>query len=201
MGLIENVSLSTIAAVQRGLFGLPFAGVSISDTYTRGDNAASLGATETGQLYSLPNGGTFGISGNQAYNPSAQADKMAVVQSGAADCTVGITIAVLGAASGAGIYFRVVDANNWWRFVFDGSNYTLRKVVAGAGADTDVVGGTLAGSDMLYAVLQGSTITVKKNTTTIFTRVDAALNTATMHGFGTGGVGSAATRFDNLTIS
>jgi hypothetical protein len=175
--------------------------VNITDTFTRADSALSLGVADTGQSYTLPNGGTFGISSNQGYNPSAQGDKMAVIESGAADCTVSIAIVTLGAASGAGVYFRVVDGNNWWRFVYDGANYTLRKIVAGIGADVFVGGGALAANDVLSVILSGTSIIAKRNSTTITSQTDAALASATMHGWGTGGVGSAATRWDLLSIA
>src|SRR5436853_7315699 len=77
----------------------------VSDTFTRADNAASLGVADTGQAWTSL-GGTWGISGNQAYCPTAALNPLAVVDSGKADCSVQATLTVVAGIFGAHVGFR-----------------------------------------------------------------------------------------------
>ncbi len=169
----------------------------ITDSFNRADNAASMGSADTGQVW-VPNSGTWGILGNQAYTPSAPVQATTVINAGVSDCTVQVTISV--AANGAGLCWRSTDDNNHFLietggvtipcFRKQGGGYTLVGSLAAEPA--------FASGDVLTVVLAGTLCTVKKNGTTLYAFTDAIQSTATRHGLRCNATSVA--RFDNFSI-
>lgn len=177
---------------------------SITDSFNRADSATTMGSTDTGQLW-VPNHGTWGINGNRAYEVATAADNQetTVVQSGIADCTIAVTLAI--ATSQAGICFRCSDPNNLWVVLSTGTAGALQtyKRVAGTFTQLGTNGLPCANGDVLSVVLSGSSITVKKNGTTVAacSGTDAHNATATKHGLYIFSISSTAARFDDFSIA
>lgn len=107
----------------------------VTDTFTRADNALTLGTSDSGHTYTVlavRAGTKWGIKSNGAYTPTNDPvpEAAAVVDIGAADAAVEFDITIMpvfGAAPGWGACFRAVNATNLWYF-FD---QYLFKVVSG----------------------------------------------------------------------
>jgi hypothetical protein len=172
--------------------------VNITDAFNRADNASSLGTTDTGQTWSAA-AGTWGIASNKARCFTAGNQSFAVVESGASDCTIAVTVSgTLNA--GGGITFRHQDVNNTWFVDSDSGGPGLWKVISGS--YTQVVanlGGTsLVAGDVLSVVLSGSSVIVKRNGTTLYSGTQTQLQTATKHGLRDYGAGI---RLDDFSIT
>lgn len=130
-------------------------GVLFSDTFTRADSATTLGSDWTAIT------GTWGVSGGNAYNPSGTTNACAVVDSGAADALVQVTLSdTTASVKTIGLYVRVTDADNWIRFVFSAGALFLQKKVAGAATATvKTVTQAVAVGDVLGLRLSGASIT------------------------------------------
>ena len=88
-----------------------FGGVAAGDDFNRTNG--SLGTTPTGGLPWQVLSGTWSISSNKAYTSTSQySDPIAVVDTGGSDVDISLNVA---SGGGDALYFRVVDANNWWR--------------------------------------------------------------------------------------
>lgn len=176
-------------------------GLSITDSFTRADNAASLGTTETGAKAWTALNGTWGILSNQAYLASLTTDGVAVIDAGVADCTVSMTVRTT--AGNQGIAFRGVDASNHWRAVFLGTNLYLQKKVATVNTDApgSPVAVTPADGDVLSVVLSGANITVKVNGVTKYAITDAQFQTATKHGLCQSGTGATSYKYDDFSVT
>lgn len=171
----------------------------VSDTFSRADNASSLGSADTGQAWTAL-AGTWGISGNRAYNPSATSNGVAYVDAGVSDGLVECVIPVLG--GGPGLYFRIVDADDYLRCVSTGTALIVEKRVASTFTQIASLTYTLVAGDRLGVRLTGSTIDVSVNGESQGVVTDSAHQSATMHGIGFNfGVGSSAARFDNFRVS
>lgn len=86
-------------------------GVAASDSFNRVNGA--MGSTETGGLPWQVITGTWSISSNRAYTSTgSSSNPIAVVDSGGSDVDISLNIS---SGGGDALYFRVVDATNWWR--------------------------------------------------------------------------------------
>lgn len=167
--------------------GAPAAGV--TDSFDRDDSALSLGTADSGHVWTA-HLGTWGISSNKGYNPSATSSAIATVDSGVVDCTVAVTLS--GHLSGAepGIYVRYVDADNWIRFVQGSDNNVyLQKRIAGVGGTVGSAANVRAEGAVLSVVISGTSVSgrvdgVEKAAGTV---ADAAVQDSTLHGVGTAG--------------
>lgn len=174
--------------------------MTITDTFTRADNASSLGSTEGAnvKVWSAL-AGTWGINTNRAYNSTSVSSDLAVVDAGVADCTVSMTFGV--APNFFGLAFRAVDATNFWEIQCTPTQIFLQKIIAGAATTVASPAGTFAINDTIAAVLSGSSITVKQNGTIVIGPVtDAQFASATKHGL-FNGLGVATPRYDNFSIT
>lgn len=153
---------------------------SIADTFTRTSNANFMGATDTG---SVPwrvetGGGRWGIIGNSAYSSISVTNSGATVESGKADCTVTVTVTTRN--NGCGLRFRESSESNYILWYSDGTVYYSST---SNGSFTVIgVAATFASGDVLQVVLLGSSITCKKNGTTVATFTNSFNSTATRHG-------------------
>lgn len=164
----------------------------VSDTFNRADSTTSLGTADTGQVWTVPTtGAVWGISANRAYLTNTTAQSLAVVETGVADCTVSVTMPVVG---DAGLCFRVIDDNN--NFVLTASQ--LYKRVAGSFTAV-VTFSTIVAGDRVSVVLSGATIVVKVNGADVASTTDTYNQTATRHGLRSHG--ATAPRFDDFTVA
>lgn len=182
-------ALSTVGGV---LAGLPKPGPLVSDTFNRADSTTSLGTADTGQAWTPLATTVWGIIGNTAYETGNAAQALAVVETGVSDCTVSVTMPVMG---DTGLCFRASDNDN--NFVTNPTALYREQ------SDT---GYTLLGSypqinagDRLAVVLSGSTITVKVNGAAVLTVTDTFNQTATKHGLRSHN--STAARFDDFEVT
>jgi hypothetical protein len=172
------------------------AGAYVSDTFTRADSSSVLGNADTGQTW-VQAVGVWGIASSRAYMSTAVAG-IAVIESSHADATVS---AVVGTSTvDFGLYFRYVDVNNWWRFVFSSGQWFLQKNVAGSTTTVSNPVATLTASDTIAVVLSGSSITCKQNGVSVATTSDSQFSTATLHGMGTAAA-SLTQRWDTFLVT
>jgi hypothetical protein len=172
------------------------AGAYVSDTFTRADSSSALGNADTGQTW-VQAVGVWGIASSRAYMSTAVAG-IAVIESSHADATVS---AVVGTSTvDFGLYFRYVDVNNWWRFVFSSGQWFLQKNVAGTPTTVSNPVATLTASDTIAVVLSGSSITCKQNGVSVATTSDSQFSTATLHGMGTAAA-SLTQRWDTFLVT
>lgn len=171
----------------------------VFDNFNRPDNVESLGSSQIGQVWT-PIRGVWGIEENQAYVPNGTSDAIAYVETSKTDVSISVDIFGSGTAE-AGIYFRVVDANNWFRFITpkSGTSYLQKRV---SGITTTIAQGTFGISipcNLKVTTKSDGAIEVFANDVSKLTRTDTALTTATKHGIGFG-AGNAGYKFDNFTI-
>lgn len=168
-----------------------------ADTFTRA-NGSTLGSTETGSFAWTPNAGTtWAIASNALTCTSSAGDfSVCAADTGAADGTVSITMATSGTAGGLAFRFNTDGSNGYivWK---EGSNYTLSRKTSssynGLGSSSGI---TPASGDVLTAVLNGSSITIKVNgTTRIGPVTTSTYATQTRHG----GVSFGGDVFDAFT--
>lgn len=102
-------SYSGASARGVGLFGFTLAQLdAITDNFNR-SNSSSLGTTSDGNAQWSVLSGSFSISSNKAVGN--QNSGVAVVDLGASNVNASLALSWGGDA----LYFRVVDASNWWR--------------------------------------------------------------------------------------
>lgn len=171
--------------------------ITIQDSFTRSDNATSLGNADTGQPWTVING-TAGISSNQARIASISSDRaIPNINADIANCSVEIQFAVI--ELNMFLAYRVQDISNFWMVQQDvAGKYTLWKRNAGTFTQMGQFTGTVANGDMIRVVMSGSSIQVYINGTLRISVSDAHLSTATRHGFGSPTAGTA--RFDNFRV-
>jgi hypothetical protein len=170
----------------------------VRDNFNRANSTTSLGNTSLGNLpYTILGGSTFGISGNQAYQPSGSG--IATQDLGWADGTISVAL-VIGGNSRQGLAFRIQDVNNLW-FAEAGAlvKYT-------AGTRSVVTSYTTFVGDALQVILSGNSIVVNRITgggsgavTQVASTTDSYLATQTKHGFGNL-LNSINDRWDDFTI-
>jgi hypothetical protein len=153
--------------------------VLVSDSFNRANSTTSLGTTNSyngGSSLAWQNlVGTWGITNNQAYNAGNAANAVSVVDAGVSDCKVSVTVSA---------YSSV------WKFIARASNGTnflcvtgtaLSKVTNGSFSSLGTIPAFTTG-DVLTFVLNGSSITIQKNGTTVLTVTNTFNQTATMYG-------------------
>ena len=102
---------NTAAALSSRSLGMTSGGLSLAsvfDNFNR-SNSSSLGFTSDGQAEWSVLSGSFSISSNTAVGSGSSG--VAVIDFGSSDVSASLSLSWGGDA----LYFRVVDANNWWR--------------------------------------------------------------------------------------
>lgn len=154
----------------------------VSDTFTRADSATTLGSADTGHAWTAY-AGTWGISTNRAYQAAFGTDAPVAVDSGRADCTVRVTLAVIqGITAAVGLTFRLSDASNWFRLVMSSDSLVLQKNTAGSLTVVTSVAVTRVDGMKLKVILAGSGISCYADDVLKFTVSDSHNATATRHG-------------------
>jgi hypothetical protein len=170
--------------------------VVITDSFNRANSATSLGNADTGDPWNVL-GGTWGINSNQAYVATDSGGRnMAVIDAGVADGVVEISIPTM--TQYAGLVFRVVDTNNYFRLTaHTATTYVLRRTVNNAQVDLGTYNISPANGHTLKVVFDGSTITPYINGAAQTPITDANFVTATKHGIFV--FNSTVPRFDNFS--
>lgn len=131
------------------------------DSFTRADNASTLGGTETGgQVYGYPSPSSYGVLGGKAYNTNiGNVSSVAVVDALKPDVSVE---AQLSFGTNEGLAMRVSDSINLLAVRMNSTGLGAFRVVGGVAtsignyAFTPVVGQVYK----ITAICEGSTITI-----------------------------------------
>lgn len=162
--------------------------VNIVDNFTRADSTSALGSTSTGSKTWTQKTGTWGIATNKAYCSNGNASQLnfAYVDAAVADGTLSAVLTTTSGPAYAGMIFRENGSDScYFVEVQVGASYapTIYKRVAGSQSTlTSGSAITFASGDTLSVVLAGSSITVKRNGTTIVSTTDSTFNANTKHG-------------------
>jgi hypothetical protein len=164
----------------------------VRDLFSR-TSTTTLGTADTGQAWT-PNNGTWGTNGTDAYLVTSGAgdQNTAVIDSGLADCTPGVRQSAIGSS---GICFRSTDnANN---FITNESNGLFRRE-GGTFFSMGTLSTGAAANDVIEAVLEGSSISIRVNGVQQLAVTSTHNQTATKHGLRDFGVSAA--RFADFRV-
>jgi hypothetical protein len=155
--------------------------VLLQDSFTRANNASSLGSATIGGAWSV-SGGTWGIVDNQAYNPGTPST-VAFLNASDADVTAQVKIVI--GVSFTSLVFRYSDINNYWHFIrITGAGYYLQKIEGGGASNLFGPVGSEAHGDVLKVVLNGSSIKCYVNDVQVGGDQTSSFNaSATRYGF------------------
>lgn len=171
--------------------------VIVSDTFTRANNASSLGTSDSGHVWTAHDG-TWGINTNEAYQSATVTSNLgaASVESLVADCEVQVTFTTTSGSDSQRCMFRLSNATN---FLFVNAAGATYKMVA---SSLTLLGnvGAYANGDVCKVVLVGSSIAVYRNGSLVGAFTEAFNATATRHGLGQGS-SDTAVRWDLFTVA
>lgn len=175
--------------------------VPAQDTFTRANSTTTLGSTEIGNFtWQNLNSNTGGISSNTAYSVTGANNQASYIEFNVSDVDITVTVSTYGAGvAQQGLYVRISDGNNFWRFTNDNGNISLIKKVAGSNTTFGTQPFTKTNGDVYRIVTSGDTIECFINGRSIIRVTDSFNNTATKHGFGNA-TGNSAARWDNFQI-
>lgn len=169
----------------------------ILDTFSRADNASSLGSAETGQAWTA-RVGTWGVSGGKAYQPGGTSEALASLNSGASDYTATVDVTWQNAE---GLLLRYVDTNNYLFADIHSTGARLVRKLTGStsvlatGAFTPVAGTTY----VLRARVVGSQVTVWVDGVERISTTDSNFLTSTRQGLRAHTATTA--RLDNFRVT
>ena len=189
-------AIAVIAGRRRRRGGLR---VVVSDTFTRANNASSLGSAETGQVWAQVVGTGWGIDTNQAALSASVGNDLAVVDSGVSVCSVAATLTGV-TGNNAGLAFSVTDASNWWGLWGGSGGLFLIKNAAGVQTVPASDAVAIAEGSVLKVTRSGASITCAVNGVVRLTLSDAFNASATKHGLGIGGA-DVNHRWDNFLVT
>lgn len=166
-----------------------------SDAFTRADGAlGTTGGNAHGDITGIGAGGsgltwvdklgTYTVATNKAQASALDGAGMAIstVDTGEADVNLEVTIARTAGISGAVV--RYVDADNYIWAGWDGTNWLLKKRVAGT-ETTVLTAAAVIGGGLLKVQIQGTAVRMYRDATQVGTGgtiADAVLQTSTLHG-------------------
>lgn len=173
-----------------------------SDSFSRADDASSLGTPSDGGAAWVAHWGTWGITAGKAYCPSNTVFGVAVLEASTADADVQVTYRGADTAANVGPAARVTDANNGiYLYNYSGVFY-LVKDEAGGFAVLGSVGGATADGSVLKIRCQGSQVTAYHDGVTIIGPVTETFNqSATQHGLFNGGLYGSGNTFDDFSVA
>lgn len=174
------------------------------DTFTRANSATSLGTADVGGAWTV-DGGTWGISSNQAYQPGNTGFTRAWVP-GLADGVVEADITV-GASKNVGLMVRRVDASNFIRVWLNGGNsIAIQTWVAGGFGATIVTTGytfTVGQTYRIRVAFQGNKYQAWVNGVNIYGAWQTDSNNRHLTGTGCGLYAvndNGGSRWDNFAV-
>lgn len=159
---------------------------SLADNFNRADNASSLGSTSTGSVPWSALAGVWGIFTNRARSTTSGAVTIAVVDCGSADGSVKVTVAARTGADQPGLALRMATNGNGY-LLESGNGSSKATLFKGVSGTYTVLAQSAANlqfsaGDVIEVVLAGSSITCKRNGSTIITATDSTYNAVTKHG-------------------
>lgn len=160
----------------RALTGVGGATTLAADTFDRA--AAALTTASDGGTWTTI--GTWNTNGTQA--TCATPSSAAIRNAGRSDYTVQIKVVNADLARGS-FMWRRTDDNNYFRFAkSDDNTWYVTSFVAGATTNyfADLV--PIANGDVITIIVAGTTHTIKRNGTTVFTKTYTELPTGTWTG-------------------
>lgn len=175
--------------------------VTITDSFDRADNAASLGTADTGQVWSAL-AGTWGISSNKAVMTGVATHHTAVVETGVSDMTIQVTLSPVGSGNiNPGVSFRMQDVNNGLLFRINPFNAvaTLSRLVAGTPTTLAGPDYTPAGTSVLKVVCAGTSVKCYVDGVLLIDTTVANFATETKHGLYA--FGSPPTTWNDFSLS
>lgn len=169
----------------------------VRDRFNRADNAATLGSTETGQVWT-PQSNTPGIIGNMAYMPVG-VGRVMVSTPYSDNFSAQLTFSVVSALDNVQrLHFRYVDsANELFVGKLNVTTYALIKRVAGGLTTLASITQTPANGDVLRVEVHGSNIRAKVNGVQFANVTESANITGTGFGFF---ASDTTSRFDNFVV-
>ncbi|MBS69341.1 MAG: hypothetical protein CMK98_13540 [Pseudomonas sp.] len=172
----------------------------VIDSFTRADNAAAIGTADTGETWTVT--GTWGISGNRLYNPSATNGNRATVTQPANDCDVSVRVPVLPGTGSVQILFRFTDTSNYvYLSAFANGTVQLSHAVAGVFTNLQTSSaGVVVGGEKLTIRGLGGALTALLNDIPILSGT-TSLTTGTNAGVRNAGDTTGTFRFDDFSIS
>lgn len=171
-----------------------------ADNFNRADSATSLGSPSDGGSAWVAQAGTWGISSDTAYNPTADSPAAATLEASASDVDLQVTVST--ASNHGGLVARCSDASNFWLLDLNGASNILRleKYVAGSFSTSFDFAHTPANGDVIKLSCSGSSLSVYLNGTLVTGPISDSFNsTATKHGLF--GFGSSSFRLDDFSVT
>lgn len=187
----------------RGARRRRFAGYIVFDSFTRADSAVSLGTSDTGHAWTA-HVGTWGVSSNKAYCPTASgvAQNLATVQTNISTATVQAIVSGTWATGQPWLLFRYTDTSNYMLISAQTANTVeIFKNVAGAFTQIGTGAYTWGASQLVSVAYAGTSISVSVDGVVKATANDAANQSATRAGIGGSVSLDNTARFDNFTVS
>lgn len=172
------------------------------DTFTRADNAASLGTAESGQTWTALVG-TWGVLSSQAYSATGVDGDFASLDVGVTDIDVSVQFGAINNTAYYGLCARLTDTSNFYRAEFGGGNgIVIHKVVAGTVTSL----GSAAASNVANTVVRlrvvGTQLSAYVNGALLVSATDSQITSGTKLGLRRGSAGTTPTMtFDNLTVT
>lgn len=171
----------------------------LNDTFTRADSAVAPGVADSGHTYTTLGVDSWGIQTNQLYRVAAGGGgytKLVANGLTSGDGTLSVKMFVSGA--GSGLSFRATDDANLFITEYAGGSLVLYRRQTGAYTSIGSAVLTFISGETLAAVLNGSSIIIRRNGVDVITVTDAFNATATLHGVSADAV---TTRFDDLVFA
>lgn len=161
--------------------GLNRGKIRVYDSFSRPDNAGSLGNAETGQPWETISG-SMQLKDNSAMPVSGAGYCVSIINANMTDCEITTVIKVPGNESR--VIFRLVDANNFWQLQAKSTGYNLYKKISGS---YTTVGESVCmpqSADIVEVTLRGNSIKIDVNSVQLFNITDSACNRGSKHGIG-----------------
>jgi hypothetical protein len=173
----------------------------ITDSFNRANNGATLGTADTGQAWTNQVG-VLGVNSNTCYPATLSANEaLATLDSTITDVKVKLTPTTMSTAGRfASVVGRYADNNNYYLAQTDTSNSQLYKRVAGTYTQLGSDAAAVAAGTVLELRCVGSTISLWGNGVELVSVTDTDLTAGTNCGVRVGGAGSTVLRMDTFSV-
>ena len=174
-----------------------------TDDFNRANNASALGTPSDAGSDWVALWGTWGISSNAGYNPSADMGAIAVLEASEADVDVQVTLAAEPSDEDFGVVGRLTDDSNFLmaHLHFGFQELFLSRMEALSENVLDSVVGTYVAGDTIKLRMDGDQISVYHNDVLVIGPITETFNeTETLHGL-VNYTASSGTRWDNFSIT
>lgn len=168
----------------------------VFDNFDRADVGTPPGNANTGQTWIEAPSGDWGISSNELYRSTGDANSHLWIESGVSNGTIEVVKGTGGIANASwGVIFRLQDVNNFlvWNFWTGDGGFRFYKNVDGVftGIGAGVGPSSYSPGDRFRVVCSGSSIKGYHNGVLLSDQTDATFSSQTKHGIrSTGDIGS-----------